>query len=103
MMNERLPNPHPGETIREDVMEPLELTADDLARALHYDPDVLNEVIDGRAVITAELALRLSRFLGTTPQFWLNLQALYDLEEEELRLEPELAQIQTRHPVAAAA
>ena len=82
-------------------MEPLGLSPEELASELRVPISTLKPVLNGECPVTADLALRLGRFLGGSAEFWLNLQALYDLEEEELRLEPELAQIHTRFPVAA--
>jgi addiction module HigA family antidote len=70
---------HPGEILREDVLEPLNLSVNQLAKALGVDTARLNEIARGRRGITADTALRLSRYLGTSPEFWLNLQTRYDL------------------------
>lgn len=70
---------HPGEIIREDVLEPLGLSVNQFAKALAVDTSRLNEIVRGRRGITADTALRLARYLGTSPKFWLNLQADYEL------------------------
>ena len=70
---------HPGEILREDVLEPLNLSVNQLAKALGVDAARLNEIARGRRGITADTALRLSRYLGTSPEFWLNLQSRYAL------------------------
>jgi antitoxin HigA-1 len=71
---------HPGEILREDVLDPLNLSVNQLAKALAVDAARLNEIARGRRGITADTALRLARYLGTTPEFWVNLQARYDLQ-----------------------
>ncbi len=68
---------HPGKILRTEFMEPLGITAYQLAKALHF-PDVYEIVREQRA-ISADVALRLGKYLGMTPQFWMNLQADYDL------------------------
>ena len=70
---------HPGEILREDVLEPLNLSVNQLAKALAVDTSRLNEIVRGRRGISADTALRLSRYLGSTPEFWLNLQKSYEL------------------------
>ena len=74
---------HPGETIREDVLKPLGLSVNRLAMDLHVPVTRMNEIVNGRRSITADTALRLARYLGTSAQFWLNLQARHDLERAE--------------------
>ncbi len=71
---------HPGRTILEDVVEPLGLSVNSLAKRLHVPASRLNDIVRGRRRVTADTALRLARYLGTSPQFWLNLQAAYDLK-----------------------
>jgi addiction module HigA family antidote len=71
--------PHPGETIREDYLTPLGMSVNQLARALGVGAARLNEIVRGRRGVTADTALRLARCFGTSAEFWLNLQTLYDL------------------------
>jgi addiction module HigA family antidote len=71
---------HPGEVLAEDFMAPRGLTANQLALDLHVPANRLSEVIRGRRSISADTALRLARYFGTTPALWLNLQSSYDLE-----------------------
>ncbi|MEW6113332.1 MAG: HigA family addiction module antitoxin [Thermodesulfobacteriota bacterium] len=71
---------HPGEILLEEFMEPLGLTQNQLARDLGVDPGRINRIVTGKCRITADTALRLARYFGTTPQLWLNLQTKYDLE-----------------------
>ncbi|MGO4881299.1 MAG: HigA family addiction module antitoxin [Bryobacteraceae bacterium] len=74
------PPVHPGETLREDFLEPLGLTANRLATELCVPVTRINDIVRARRSITADAALRLARYFGTTPQFWMNLQSNYDLE-----------------------
>ncbi len=75
-----MPPIHPGETLREDFMKPLGLTANRLALEILVPATRVNDIARERRAITADTALRLSRYFGTTPSFWMNLQANYDLE-----------------------
>jgi len=74
---------HPGETILEDVLKPLDMSVNRLAKHLAIDAARLNEIVRGRRGITADTALRLARYLGTSPDFWMNLQSHYDLRVAE--------------------
>ncbi len=69
----------PGRILSEEFMEPLGLTQNGLARAIGVPPRRINEIVHGKRAITADTALRLAAYLGPDPQFWLNLQAHYDL------------------------
>lgn len=71
---------HPGESLREDFLKPLGLSVNRLALELHVPVSRINDVARGRRAITADTALRLGRYFGTSPQFWMNLQTNYDLE-----------------------
>ena len=77
--NSRLPPVHPGEILKEDLLKPLGLTVTGLARELNVPVSRLSEIVNGRRSLDADAALRLSRYFGNTPEFWLNLQAAYDL------------------------
>jgi antitoxin HigA-1 len=77
--NSRMPPVHPGEILREDLMKPLGLTVTGLARELKVSPSRISEIVNGRRSLNADAALRLSRYFGNTPEFWINLQATYDL------------------------
>ncbi len=70
---------HPGEILREDFLPDYGLTAGSLAAALHVPRDRVERIVRGKRAITADTAARLARYFGTTPQFWLNLQANHDL------------------------
>ena len=76
----RLPPVHPGEILREDLMRPLGLSINRLARDLRVPVTRMSEIVNGRRGITADTALRLSRYFGSSPQFWMNLQTGFDLE-----------------------
>jgi len=77
--HDRIPFPHPGETIREDYLKPLKMSVDKLALELRVPATRMTDIVHGRRGITADTALRLARYFNTTPKFWLNLQASYDL------------------------
>ncbi len=76
-----LPNIHPGEILLEEFLNPMDISQNRLARAMDVPPRRINEIVHGKRAITADTALRLARALGTTEQFWMGLQADYDLEE----------------------
>lgn len=71
---------HPGEILAEDVLVELDMSARQLAEVLGVSPNRISEILRGRRAITADTALRLSRWLGTSATVWLNLQQAYDLE-----------------------
>ena len=75
-----MPPVTPGEILREDFMEPLGLSANALAKALHVPLNRITAILNGTRSITADTALRLARYFDTTPQSWLNLQQNYELE-----------------------
>jgi len=86
----RLPPVHPGEVLNEDFLGPLGLTQYRLAKGLSVPSRRINEIVHGKRAITADTALRLARFFGTSERFWLNLQTGYDLEIERDRLRTRL-------------
>ena len=71
---------HLGDILLEDFMKPLKLSQNRLAREIGVPPRRINEIIHGKRAVTADTAMRLSRFFGTTAQFWLNLQSAYELD-----------------------
>ncbi len=81
MKETKLPPIHPGEILWEEFMEPLGLNQRKLAEALGVNATRINRIIRGKSAITADTALRLGRYFGTTPQLWLNMQTRYDLEK----------------------
>ncbi len=74
---------HPGEVLMEEFLTPLEVTQNRLAVAIGVPPRRINEIVHGKRRVTADTALRLARYFGTTDRFWLNLQTRYDLEIEK--------------------
>lgn len=90
---------HPGEILLEEFLTPLGITQHKLATLIHVPPRRINEIVHGKRAITADTALRLARFFGTSDQFWVNLQARYDLEQERDKIGPELSDI---HPMEKA-
>ncbi|MBP5407175.1 HigA family addiction module antidote protein [bacterium] len=81
--DEKLHNIHPGEVLKEEFLVPLNISAYRLAKDINISQTRISEIIHGRRSITADTAIRFSKFFGTTAEFWLNLQNFYDLEEEE--------------------
>ena len=75
---------HPGEVLREDYLKPMEMSANALARKLHVPASRINDIVLERRGITADTALRLSRFFGGDAQSWLNMQTAHDLRVAEL-------------------
>ncbi len=82
---------HPGSILLEEFLEPMGLSQYRLAKGLSVSPRRINEIVHGKRRITADTALRLARFFGTSESLWLNLQSRYDLEVERDRLGPALA------------
>ncbi|WP_405240441.1 HigA family addiction module antitoxin [Lentisalinibacter orientalis] len=80
-MAKRLPNIHPGEILLEEFLEPMGLSQNALARAVGVPPRRIDEIVLGKRAVTADTAVRLARAFGTSEQFWMGLQADYDLEE----------------------
>ncbi len=79
-MPQKQPPLHPGEVLAEDFLEPLEMSQYRLAKSIGVPPRRINEIVQGKRAVTADTALRLSHFFGTSAQFWLNLQTHFDLE-----------------------
>ena len=92
---------HPGEVLREEFMAPLKLSANALARELHVPPNRITAILSAErpCAVTSDTALRLARYFRTSPQFWMNLQAAYDLSVAEATLGQIIAE-QIR-PIAA--
>ena len=86
MPSSRLPAIHPGEVLRAEFLEPFGLSQYRLAKETRVPPRRINEIVLGKRGITADTALRLARFFGTSERFWLNLQVRFDLEVERDRL-----------------
>ena len=90
-MAKKLPPIHPGEILLEEFLRPMGITQYRLAKSISVPPRRINEIVHGKRNVTADTALRLSRFFGTSERFWLNLQTRYDLEVEKDRLGDRLA------------
>jgi len=91
MPEEKMPPVHPGEILNEEFMKPLGISQYRLAKAMNVYPRKVNEIIQGKRSITPDTALRLARFLGMSPEVWMNLQAHYDLELARDALEQAVA------------
>jgi antitoxin HigA-1 len=89
-----LPNIHPGEVLLEEFLKPLDISQNRLARAMGVPPRRINEIVHGKRAVTADTALRLARALGTSEQFWMGLQADYDLEEARKAARGELKNVE---------
>jgi addiction module HigA family antidote len=90
MKKKKLPPIHPGEILMEEFLEPMGISQYRLAKDISVPPRRINEIVHGKRSITADTALRLGRFFGMSPQFWLNLQTRHDLEVTEDLLEGRL-------------
>jgi addiction module HigA family antidote len=86
MSRRKLPPIHPGEILKEEFLDPLGLSQYRLAKDTSVPPRRINEIVRGMRAISADTALRLGRYFGTSERFWLNLQTHYDLEVEKDRL-----------------
>jgi antitoxin HigA-1 len=102
MTPKKLPPIHPGEILREDFMKPRGLSQNALARALRVPPRRINEIVLERRGITADTALRLARFFGTSAEIWTGLQADYDLRlaryQKERQIEREVEPLADMQP-----
>ena len=92
-LNDMLPPIHPGEILRELYLEPLGMTRHGLARRLYVSHTRINHRVAEKGKIDARLALRLGKFFGTTPEFWLDMQVGYDLKVRYALIMSELAEI----------
>lgn len=89
----KLENIHPGEILQEEFLEPLGISAYRLSKETFIPQTRISEIVKGRRRITADTALRLSKYFGTSPKFWLGLQDDYDIEEEQSNKKHELDNI----------
>lgn len=96
---DKIPPIHPGEVLMEDFIKGFGITQNKLAVSIGVPPRRINEIVHGKRSITADTALRLSRYFGVSAQFWLNLQDHYDLDIETDRIE---AQLDVIRPIQAA-
>jgi addiction module HigA family antidote len=90
---EKLNNIHPGEVLLEEFLIPMKISAYSLSKATFIPQTRISEIIKGKRRITADTALRLSKYFGTTPKFWLSLQNDFDLEESSQQKESKLNDI----------
>lgn len=90
---EKLANVHPGEILNYEFLEPFKITAYRLSKDLKIPQTRISEIIKGNRRITADTALRLSKYFGNSPKFWLGIQDDYDIEEEKENKEKELSEI----------
>lgn len=95
-------NIHPGEILREEILRPMKMTPYELAMQLHVPVPRVNDIILEKRGITADTALRLARYFGTTEQFWMNLQASYELRKAKAQIRRRLLQIKPRRATTAA-
>ncbi|MBN2437305.1 MAG: HigA family addiction module antidote protein [Deltaproteobacteria bacterium] len=89
-MSKKFPPVHPGEILLEEFLQPMGITQYRLAKDMSVHPRRINEIIHGKRSISADTALRLSRYFGVSERFWLNLQARYDIEVEKDTLDGRL-------------
>ena len=99
-MDNKMAPVHPGEILVEEFLNPMGITQHRLAVSIGVPPRRINEIVHGKRRITADTALRLGRFFGMNPQFWINLQSHYDLEIRKDALGDELDKIQPLGSVA---
>ncbi len=95
---EKLANIHPGEILKEEFLDPMGISQNRIARDIGVPPRRINEIVLGKRAVTADTALRLSRYFGTSATFWMGLQSEYDMREAEEGLHPVLKEIR---PVSA--
>ena len=95
---ERMWTLHPGEILREEFLKPLHLTSYRLARELHVPTPRINDIVLEKRAISADTAVRLAKFFGTTESFWLGMQADFDAHQARKRLQKELAGISRFRP-----
>jgi addiction module HigA family antidote len=92
------PNIHPGEVLLEELLAPMGISQNALARSIGVPPRRINEIVLGKRAITADTALRLAHYFGTSERFWMTLQASYELEEARNKLGGRLKELE-RAPV----
>ena len=91
MKTKKMPPIHPGEILLEDFLEPMGISQYKLSKDISVPPRRINEIVQGKRSVSADTALRLSRYFGLSERFWLNLQSRYDLEVEKNKLDARLA------------
>lgn len=98
---DKLPPIHPGEILMEDFLKEMWITQHKLAVSIGVPPRRINEIVHGKRAVTADTALRLAKFFGMSPQFWLGLQTQYDLDVAEDKILAEIERIQPVHAASA--
>jgi len=93
-MTKLLNNPHPGEILKEEFLEPLGISPNSLAKAIGVPPNRVNEIVRGQRGITADTDLRLARYFGVSEGYWLRLQNTYDMMEAKRESGQSIVQIQ---------
>lgn len=96
IMDDLLPNPHPGEILLEDFLKPMGLSQNALARAVHVPPRRINEIVLGQRGVSADTDLRLARYFGLSEGFFLSLQAEFDLMQRRREIGDDLKAIAPR-------
>jgi addiction module HigA family antidote len=94
-MDERIEPIHPGEILQEDFLIPMNISAYKLAKETFIDQTRISEIIRGKRSISIDTALRFAKYFGTTPEFWINIQTQYDMENKKEELALELIKIHT--------
>jgi addiction module HigA family antidote len=89
----RIPNIHPGEILLEEFLKPMGITAYRLSKETKIDQTRISEIIRGKRSISVDTALRFAKFFGNSPEFWINLQNHFDIEEKKSEMEKELKKI----------
>lgn len=89
-MAKKMPPIHPGQILLEEFLQPMSISQYRISKDISVPPRRINEIVQGKRSITADTALRLGKFFGMSPQFWLNLQSRYDLEVAEDALKSRL-------------
>jgi len=100
MMTDTIATPSIGKILNEEFLRPLEMTPYRLSKELHVSTSTVLDLIHGKRYLTTGMALRLSRFSGTSERFWINLQASFDVRSRKPEMAPELDKI---HPIRASA
>lgn len=97
MIMAKLSNIHPGEILKEEFLIPMNISAYRLSKSLKIPQTRISQIIKGKRRITADTALRLSKYFGTSVKFWIGIQNDFDIEEEQLKLDGILKQIETQN------
>jgi len=92
-MKDRIPNIYPGEILEEEFLKPMDITAYRLAKETHLPATRISEILRNKRKITADTAIRFSKFFGNSPDFWLGIQIEYDLREELFKHKKEIDKI----------